>query len=104
MKNFNSVTLVTRTLSKKENGSPENKYKQQEVRCQKIDNFSKYYYGETRTMQKSINLKIQKHYAYRNLDHIIFQKVKYRVEEILNDRKSSLFVILDCEEMLDASN
>lgn len=104
MLNNSSAILVSRIKGVKESGSPINTTSELEVRCTLLDNFSTFYYGEGRSFGSSINLRIQKHNATKSIETVIYDGKHYKIENILNDHHSSLFVILDCEEITDAKN
>lgn len=80
------------------------------VKCKLMDAFSvNYYQNQTRDMRRARNIVVAKNYSFDVIqDNVSYQleyadigTKRYKITNILKDRKSSLQVILDCEEVMN---
>ena len=102
--------LIYTGLGQKESGSPVNsKITESNVKCDDMETFSQNYYAQNqRIMRLSKNIAIYKHLAEDRIDsdgirhelsHVEINGKKYKIQNILKHRDSSLKVILDCQEL-----
>lgn len=80
------------------------------VKCSLMDTFSlNYYQNQTRDMRNSKNivvaknhlLNVEKDNKFFQLEYVLFGNKKFKIMNILKDRKSSLKAILDCQEVIN---
>lgn len=102
------ITLIYEGRHTLENGSPQLETLERTLTCEVRQNFSQYYYRQNnRIMRNSKNISIPLALTYdviRNGVKYSLRKARlnetiYQVKEILTDRKSSLKMILDLEEL-----
>lgn len=84
--------------------------KERVIKCSLMNTFSfNYYQSQTRDMRRSMNLVIPKHYVsdyvvddvkYK-LEYALVGGTKYKVINVLRDKKSSLHSILDLQEVIN---
>lgn len=80
------------------------------VKCHLMNSFSSNYYrNQTRDMRKSKNIRIPKYLVNDifkcekrySLEYVYIGHLKYKIVNILMDKDSSLYSILDCEEIIN---
>ena len=101
--------LVYTGMSQKASGSPVNeKIIEEHVKCDDMETFSQNYYAQNqRIMRLSKNIAVYKRFAEDRvvgniryeLSHVEIYGKKYKIQNILKHRDSSLKVILDCQEL-----
>lgn len=104
-----AINLVYQGLTENEKGSPIRvELIEQNVKADLIDNFSSYYYNDNqRIMRNSKNFAIPKTFINDKvasgityeLMYVIYNAKKYTIKNILKHKKSSLLVLLDCQEV-----
>lgn len=102
MLNKKECTIVYKTLTNDDDRNPVTNTESKVVRCDEVDRFSVFYYGDSRSLSDSINLRVQKHFVNKNIQQVIYENLVYKVKNVLDDKNSRLKVILDCE--LDGNN
>lgn len=102
MLNKKECTLVFETLSSDSKRNPTRDKETKDIRCDEVDKFSVFYYGDSRSLSDSINLRVQKHHISKDIKQVEYEGLVYLVKNVLDDKNSRLKVILDCE--LDGNN
>lgn len=102
-------TLIYTGRTEKSNGSPVDLViTEDKVKCDVMETFSQNYYAQNqRIMRLSKNISIPKLFAEDRfkdgiryeLSHVEIHHIKYRIQNILIHRESSLKRILDCQEL-----
>lgn len=110
MNRLGEVELIYISQKVDENYNPIVEEERKLVNCTLMESFSVgYYLNQTRDVRKSKNIVIPTTYTFDvmlgdkryQLEYAKLGTVKYKVTNILNNRKSSLTSILDCEEVMN---
>lgn len=110
MYRLSQCELVYINQSRSENGSPIITKHFKSVKCKLMESFSQnYYQSQTREMRNTKNIIISKPYtedvkidgATYHLEYVNFNDRKYKVVNILVNRKSTITSILDCDEVVN---
>lgn len=92
--------LIYITKGRDDSGMPINKEVSKRVLADDIGNWSSaYYQTRERSMQKSINLSIARHYLNEDLQFVDYKGKRYILKDTPNDKnRGDFYVILDLEE------
>lgn len=110
MYRLNECALVYINQSKDERGNPVITKHLKNIKCKIMESFSQnYYQSQTREMRNSKNIIVSKPYiedvvidgAIYHLEYVNFYDRKYKVKNILVNRRSAITSILDCEEVVN---
>ena len=110
MYRLGDTVLIFIHQSKDENYNPTIETLERRVKCSLMNSFSaSYYVNQSRDMRRTRNIIVPKHNTFDiyqdnkryQLEYCKLGAVKYKISNILTNRKSNLSVILDCDEVMN---